>query len=372
MAEPQASGIRHIGSLDGLRGLAIILVILFHYTWMSVGWMGVQIFFVLSGFLITSILVADLRLPFKTYLARFYWRRSLRIFPLYFGYLLVLSGVFVLTGGPSVFERHWPFLYTYTINFRRLLPTFQDNPFFGHFWSLAVEEQFYLLWPTLLFLLPLRVFRLVIVGLIALGPVARWVTVALLQNANRDPGYLGQAVYSVTWCQLDALALGAGAAVFRNVFATREAWFFGLTSVIVLAAGQLSSMIATGSLVVDTSFGYPINMFQNGQYAWGYTLLNVWAFSLLLLTLRPNPISSLLGHPALVYIGKISYGMYVFHPVVRYAVRMALGVRHGLENLATFVLYFTLVVGVSALSYHLYEIRFLRMKNRRFADAARH
>src|SRR5438552_3870358 len=104
-------------SLDGLRGIAILLVILYHFGYLGAGWAGVQIFFVLSGYLITSILCAEKEQPIGFYLKRFYWRRSLRIFPLYFGCLLVLSLVYAVSGKPPLFANRWQYLFTYTYNY---------------------------------------------------------------------------------------------------------------------------------------------------------------------------------------------------------------------------------------------------------------
>src|SRR6186713_2808206 len=108
---------RYSKPLDGIRGLAILGVVLLHYSWVSAGWIGVQLFFVLSGYLITSILVGDRDLPASTYFKRFYWRRSLRIFPLYFAYLTVLTVAHVTIGISPGLERQLPYLFTYTHNF---------------------------------------------------------------------------------------------------------------------------------------------------------------------------------------------------------------------------------------------------------------
>ena len=146
--------VRHVKSLDGVRGIAILSVVLFHSLLFISGWIGVQIFFVLSGFLITLILVNDSDLPLGFYLKRFYWRRTLRVFPLYFGYVAVLALVYFASGHPEAFRRDWPYLLTYTLNFRRIWPDFGTNIFYGRFWSLAIEEQFYLIWPLLVYLVP--------------------------------------------------------------------------------------------------------------------------------------------------------------------------------------------------------------------------
>src|ERR1700755_2707069 len=114
----------YIKSLDGVRAIAIILVMSFHAEITHFGWFGVQLFFVLSGFLITGILwkekqnVAPLSFKFK----KFWVRRSLRIFPLYFGYLLFISLCYLFFHFPSYYSNYAPYLFTYTFNYTRSLP----------------------------------------------------------------------------------------------------------------------------------------------------------------------------------------------------------------------------------------------------------
>src|SRR6267154_625078 len=100
---------QYVKSLDGIRGLAVSLVVLFHFGLFPAGWVGVQIFFVLSGYLITSILLLEKARPFAEYVGRFYWRRSLRIFPLYFAFLAVVLATYVAIGKPESFAADWPF-----------------------------------------------------------------------------------------------------------------------------------------------------------------------------------------------------------------------------------------------------------------------
>jgi peptidoglycan/LPS O-acetylase OafA/YrhL len=164
----------HIPALDGLRAVAIAMVVAFHYGLLDCGWLGVQLFFVLSGFLITRILQAAREQPLGHYLGRFWRRRALRIFPLYFGYLLLLSAVFVATGAPVAFADSALYLFTYTFNLTR--PWLQQgSPAFTHFWSLCVEEQFYLLWPLAVFFLAPRRLPQLAIAMIAVAPVARLV-----------------------------------------------------------------------------------------------------------------------------------------------------------------------------------------------------
>jgi peptidoglycan/LPS O-acetylase OafA/YrhL len=163
----------HVNSLDGIRGIAVALVMLFHFGALPAGWVGVQIFFVLSGYLITQILLREKeKQQFGDFLGRFYWRRSLRIFPLYFTFLALALVAYTGFGEPKSFATDWPYLATYTTNFGRLRST-DIGPIFVHLWSLAVEEQFYLFWPLLVYFLPMHIFKRALIAIIALTPLLR-------------------------------------------------------------------------------------------------------------------------------------------------------------------------------------------------------
>ena len=160
---------KHIPALDGIRGLAIVLVLLVHLfvhnprpqvslpmrviaTLFSAGWVGVDLFFVLSGFLITGSLydTQQSRLFFRN----FYARRALRIFPLYYGFLGLLIGISLLHGYHWFFFGTFLFLsYLHTLHVGGLAYTTAPWVNINHLWSLAIEEQFYMVWPVTVFLL---------------------------------------------------------------------------------------------------------------------------------------------------------------------------------------------------------------------------
>ena len=169
-APPAPPARRHIPVLDGLRGLAVVLVLLFHLDRLSgaawpdrvlarlfgAGWVGVDLFFVLSGFLITGILVDTAAQ--RNFFRNFYARRALRIFPLYYALLVVGFAVYP-TFAPAIHaDRDWRlfldgqwWFWSYLANIR--LAAVGGAPMnFGHLWSVAIEEQFYLVWPLLLLL----------------------------------------------------------------------------------------------------------------------------------------------------------------------------------------------------------------------------
>ncbi|NNM89221.1 MAG: acyltransferase, partial [Phycisphaerae bacterium] len=224
VADPFFSGRKHLPALDGLRGAAIFLVLLCHYRdefgafgrighalahvfgW---GWVGVDLFFVLSGFLITGILY-DCKGQ-ESYFKNFYARRFLRIFPLYYGFLaLFLLGLIVYRFGfPQDFSgsavgralwRYQPWLWTYTFNFRCALHG-NTGLVVSQFWTLSIEEQFYLFWPLTVFLLPRGKLIYACVG-IGVGSL-------VLRLIAAGAGASAMAIYTATPFQLDALATGS-------------------------------------------------------------------------------------------------------------------------------------------------------------------
>ena len=132
----------HNRNLDSLRAAAALLVVAYHWqTVLPFGWMGVQFFFVLSGFFITGIILKDKEagIAFGVFVRSFFTRRALRLFPLYFGYLGLLSIAYLIVRQPIEFGDSAASLFTYTVNFRETLPTFQGHRAYNHLWSLAVE-----------------------------------------------------------------------------------------------------------------------------------------------------------------------------------------------------------------------------------------
>jgi peptidoglycan/LPS O-acetylase OafA/YrhL len=358
---------KHLPALDGLRGLAVMLVIVFHFGFLEAGWTGVQIFFVLSGYLITSILVRESSLDLPFYLKRFYWRRALRIFPLYYLYLTVVGLVFCLSGEPSVFGRQWPYLFSYSFNFLRASPHYQNSFYLGHFWSLGVEEQFYLFWPLLMHRLSPEGRRRLVFILIAGCPVFRLLAGVALGPHMATQGLLGQAIDSITACQLDAFAFGALVALNPSRDTGRAHRTLTALSLLLLLVGVANIAALKGRFTLDTSLGYPINLGRNVEFVWGYTLLDAWAASVIQALRRPGWLSRIFASPTLVQVGKISYGMYVYHLAVQRAVWMLMPYpSRSLYGLVAFALDISLVWCLAWASYSLFESRFLALKERRF------
>lgn len=304
---------KHVPMLDGLRGLAILVVMCFHslilrpdmgadanlyLKFMQAGWMGVDLFFVLSGFLITGILHDSKGT--QRYFITFYARRSLRIFPLY--YLFLIFALFI---APQYFAVTEPYqskqLYTWL--YVQNLATWWDGGFappyhLSHLWSLAIEEQFYMVWPLVVFWLS----RLTIMRLCGAIIVFCFVLRCLLIRAGV---YEGQ-IYSATFCRLDTLAVGAWIALALRGPS-------GLAG--ILKIGRLAAVL--GGAGILGVFAWQRTLFEGPWlFTIGLSAVAVFFGGLLVLLLASNPhtfIIRALNNALLRSIGRYSYAMYLFH-----------------------------------------------------------
>jgi len=364
----------HFPVLDGVRGLAILLVLLHNFNLggpidtaltkvvdvgLEIGWVGVQLFFVLSGFLITGILVDTKAAP--NYYSSFYGRRVLRIFPLYYlvliMYFVVVPRVVDVPASVRPGQQHQVWLWTYLSNWN--VPLGRDLPGFSHFWSLAVEEQFYLVWPLVVQALNAQALLRLCLGLTGAALVLR----TGLGLAGADPGFN----YQFTLCRMDGLAIGAVVAL-----ALRDPDLLRTLRPHLRRAGWALALVML-ALVVATR-GLPSLGFWTQTV--GYTALALLCALLIgqaaLATAagRRMPIVTLLTARPLRTLGKYSYGIYVFQRPLHVWAVSALGPwlvpeagLHRLPLLAAYLLAATAVTFAAALlSYHLVEEPFLRLK----------
>ena len=372
----------HIGPLDGIRGLAILLVLTVHLHWLGFGWIGVQLFFVLSGFLITRILLRTAtQLRFRSYLADFYVRRVLRIFPLYFGYIAITAiAAYVLTGHTTA---ELPYVLTFTRNLFKLvsdaqMPAGQDAALlYGHFWSLCVEEHFYLFWPLLIFLLRRHVAKLV-VALILLGPVIRAATAILWPSMPHGAYELSGAdvVYLLSTSHIDAFATGAALCLLPAIPKRWHGAAIAAFVVALLAAVVLGWLANHGGLAPIAPgrparhLGFPEPMPNAAQYVWGYSLLNLLGAGLLWLGISVEGFRRVFTQPWLTYTGRISYGMYVLHfPLLMLPIHLTPWLRASIGSdwlaaLTCQIAYVALVYLLASISFRWYESPFLRLKSR--------
>jgi peptidoglycan/LPS O-acetylase OafA/YrhL len=365
----------YIKSLDGIRAIAILMVMAFHANLLHFGWMGVELFFVLSGFLITTILWEEKfkQEPRGEKFKRFWIRRSLRIFPLYYGFLLFLGITYLVFHFPGYYTTYIPYLATYTVNYTRLLLGWQGNPLFTHLWSLAVEEQFYLFFPLVIFLCPPKVIKGLMLSMLVLSPVIRFVLGEYYKGHGLAPHVVGDAVYWNTLSQLDAFFIGGLIPVLslhRKITAAGKAVLLSFSLVVI--AGIVNYIFSTPEHPFLLDFGYSHAQTANYNHVWSFTLLNLFFASVILylvtkgVNMKRYSIIRLLQLPVLVNIGKVSYGMYVFHWAVWVYLFQRLFPEGGMAHWLLFIPYAFVVYGVAWLSYRFYESYFLKLKDRFF------
>lgn len=345
----------YMPQLDGLRFFAIAGVLVEHawvprplpwiFGGVSWGELGVRLFFVLSGFLITGILLdcrehAEAGLSGRTFFVRqFYVRRFLRIFPLYYGVLLVLLVV--------DFERTrelsgW--LFTYTSNIIIARQGWQGH--LGHFWTLAVEEQFYLVWPWLLLFLPRRWLIPLLAVVISLAPLYRFYAFHRygLSGAQTDHRQV------LTPAVLDSLGIGALVAIAARSIS-------GTTFLILLSRIALPISLA-GYVTLLALEHYAVH--PGALFVLGDTASAIAFGSLVWLAARGfrGAFGRLLELPPVKYVGKISYGVYIFHNLVIGAA-VLLAVRFGIDyhpdGILNFLAVSAVTIAMAALSWHFFE-----------------
>ncbi|GLU33481.1 acyltransferase [Trinickia caryophylli] len=282
---------RRIVQLDGVRAVAVLAVFLNHALGISL-WMGVDLFFVLSGFLITGILL-DRKSRNQSYFGYFYARRARRILPPYL-MLLVLSTLLFGTGWMS----QWWWYAFFATNIGQSLGV-SGNPGFGPLWSLAVEEQFYLVWPIVVLFVSERTLGFVAAAGVILAPVLRAVATPFFSEF--------WPIYFLTPFRMDLLCAGALLCILvrrQPDLPERMKW--------VAWAGLFGALATLGWLHVH----YPLIRDSNQPLsnAGLYSVTLVLSTSAIVLALRSRGIvTRVLSNPLLVYIGTISYTFYLVH-----------------------------------------------------------
>ncbi|MEM6553197.1 MAG: acyltransferase [Planctomycetota bacterium] len=378
----------HLPVLDGLRGLAVLLVVLVHTrefeptTWvgrgldavMRSGWMGVDLFFVLSGFLITGILLraktaaprgdaGKARHRWEGYLKPFLMRRVLRVLPLYYAVLVVVFWVIPMLPmeGASVYAglaEHQGWFWLHLSNVHFALHGLTGDPT-DVMWSLAVEEQFYLLWPMVVWWVPARWLGRVCAGLV--------VTAVVLRVVALGTGVVGGVgVYVLPFMRMDALAFGAWLAVWRLRGGRVSGWWAGVGVV-----GSLVGLVVLGLLRGGLYF---LDPWVQGV---GFVLLGVLFVSVMgVATARDGRrtwVHVLVDRRWLRVLGKYSYAIYLLHQLVK-SVLWNLGLSSSVvpevwgSPLPGQVVWTGLVLGATLglawVSWHVLEAPCLRLKRR--------
>ncbi len=297
---------KHVTELDGVRGLAILMVICFHYFpgvgIASPGWMGVDLFFALSGYLITGRLL--LTRGREDYFKVFYLNRMLRIFPLYYLVLIVFyAAVFLLTKNANVgrlafYTQHAPAFFFFTENWTFIRYGLPAEAYLNHFWSLAIEEQFYLVWPLVIYFISSAKMRLTAwAGILAVVIIFRFVIYEYGGEGN------GQICYFNTLCRLDSFVMGAALCQCKlSGFVIPKKW-------VMLLKGLMVAMLIGISVLYLNA-----DRFSGFRQIFGYSCVAVFCTTIIWIAAgRKHRLSEMFNNNILRYCGKISYGLYIFH-----------------------------------------------------------
>jgi len=354
--------------LDTLRALAIILVMVFH-SWVvggmgptfdplaRYGWVGVDIFFVLSGFLIGSQVLAPLARGERLALGEFYRRRAYRILPAFVVVLALYQCAPALRELPGI-APWWQFA-TFSMN---LVIDYRSQPAFSHAWSLCVEEHFYLLFPLLAIglarwrsgRLVAAVALLVVLGGIALRAAVWWHDTAVQPDRN----WYIEDLYFPTWCRLDGLFVGVMLAALKTV--RLKLWIRAQDH--AQAAMCLGVLVTGGALLL---FRDRTGLVAN---AIGWPLLSA---GLGLLVFAAAGQRSTLGRwrvPGAGWLAGISYSLYLSHKIAYHLVQVALGER--LHGVAIFAVYAAAALALGSALHLAVERPFLRLRERQSARKA--
>jgi peptidoglycan/LPS O-acetylase OafA/YrhL len=360
---------QYIRPIDGIRGLAVILVMLFHFGYFAPGWIGVQLFFVLSGYLITRILLENSDQRFSARIGRFYWRRALRILPVLIVILLFSTLLYTTTGHPVEYGRDWHWIAAFMANFARLREG-DLGPFHVHMWSLAVEEQFYLLWPFAVLLVSSRNLKILVIATLLLSPILRFGLFEAFTLAGFSADYAGKAVYVLPFTQFDAFAAGAALAVWPTLFAKHLDRLLMVTLSVAALAGL--SVLAWNHFFEGgaflASFGYSMYLLPSYGYVWGYSVLNLLFVLIICGTVRSHSWSLPFSSAPLVEVGKISYGVYVYHLPLLVMSSWIIPVEwtdgSNLGRFIYFVCWLAATIAVAFVSFRYIEQPILQMKDR--------
>jgi peptidoglycan/LPS O-acetylase OafA/YrhL len=361
-------------ALDGLRAIAFLMVFGQHYLKLPWGWAGVDVFFVLSGFLITGILF-DTR-DEEHRVRDFYVRRTLRIFPLYYGLMVLL----VLSYPIFRWQWSWSWLLwpAYLGNFVRghdiygyrsplqmladaqlLSRTFpRIQLLFGHFWSLCVEEQFYLVWPWVVFgVRDRRRLLWICMACVVACPLLRMLAGHTLPQFMLDQ----EVLYRYTPFRVDALLLGGAIALVRRGSTPRSLLTASRVSLATLTCALLL-WVALNPAARHSPEGY---VYPAWRFTWGLSLIDLFAACLIVMALEAGSMTfRVFNLGPLRWLGRISYGAYVFHAILYAGFARIAGHYTNHPRVATAVMGFASTLLLAWASFRWFERPFIRLKRR--------
>lgn len=349
----------HYPSLDGIRGLAILLVVFLHnfgfMNYFFFGWLGVDLFFVLSGFLITTILVNSLSKA--NFLKIFYIRRILRIFPLY--YLLLFLSFFVIPQLSSLDVSYYKdnqfYMWTYFQNWLFIFKEPHGDKIVLHTWSLAVEEQFYLIWPIIVLLIkkPKRLFVLMLLALFATGFLRYFIWSFKIEDLAYSSLY--------TFTRIDGLCIGSIVALSMKINPDMLKQY--KPYIIFFAA-----IVNFGFYFINNQNSFTLPYLAFAGYTTFALLFGILIYEAVIN--ESNIIRVIFNTKILRFFGKISYGLYVYHwPVYLllfsyfrdWLIKKGFG-GSNMTDLPAAILVTFIAILISVISYELFEKPILNLK----------
>lgn len=391
-----ASSIKYIKPFDGMRGIGALMIILYHfpgnYFTISHGWEFMQLFFVMSGYLITLVLMEDKqRFAFKNFTLYFYIKRVLRLFPLYFAYLFFWLIIYwisdpnsLLHKGVSEVRQHAPYLFTYTYNYMTFVNYFLGWDYHStllttHLWTLSVEEQFYLVFPFLVYFLNKTTLRKVVLAAIIIAPIFRIGFYFFLKYENpNDMAWVAQNLVRIPFAQMDSIAMGAAIALFnfdKIKFPVKLFWQLSLFIAVLYLSNMAYVYFVEGTNYYQITYGKKLAenwMAHNFLFSYMITLVNAWCMLAIYCVVKGHNIKWLLENKLLVFVGKLSYGIYLMHLPLMFVfyllVQQIPFLRNSSSNIlkegCVLALFLAFLLGVSYISFHFFEKRFIQLRHK--------
>jgi len=368
---------RHYPAVDGMRGFAAIVATGLHFILedptfsplnrslryaTGLGWTSVDMFFCISGFLITQILLNTR--SGSGYFKKFYIRRALRIIPLYYVFITFLFVILPIFGLHPAGEKQWtwPYFFTHTSNFLNWNNIGFGPKYSGHFWSLAFEEQFYLVWPILIYLCPSKVLAKLFPALLCATVFLRW----FLTDVT---GGNGLSIISLPFARADGLLLGSWIA-----FMVWKGWNVKLPSLTVQIVILSFCAAFIGAFTFEL-FGvsYYTRFWGGADLAiWMLTLTSMDAMLLIYCIAPPNPIQKFFSNRVFRWFGKYSYGLYVLHYTIMWVLLANADFLQLMKSIASYspslesLVYMTILYGLSIvaalISWNVVERPALKLK----------